>query len=456
VVLTGGNSRAVAADVALLYEAGQDYASAARHFHFAARNTAGLFAYPETVNLAERGLRALSSVAESRERDEQELALLQVLALSLMATRGYAAPEVEKVHRRSLELCLGLNETRRLMPVLWGLHTCETNAGNLETALKLAHQMRDLAESTRETTATVQSLHAFGTTLAFMGRLNESREALERIFTIQPLSQQSAGPVYLLDPSVTSLSMLARLLALMGYLDQAMERAALSVEAAQRLAHPQSIAYATFWVGWVHHARGEYEQCCRHVEPAMSFSQEHGLALFQEWGRVVRGSALMHLGRVTEGIAEIRKSMANQQSMGSLLERSYCLTLLAEALARQGANEEAVMLCDEALEFGRRTEGRCYEPETHRIRGELLIARGDVPAAEREFQKALRSAQERECRLLELRAAVSYYRLQEKVGDRAAGREVLTRVARWFVEGDSCPTLSEARSLIADVTVAEM
>ena len=46
------------------------------------------------------------------------------------------------------------------------------------------------------------------------------------------------------------------------------------------------------------------------------------LPQIREWGRVVRGSALTRLGRVAEGIAEMRQSLDNQLAMRSLLERS--------------------------------------------------------------------------------------------------------------------------------------
>jgi predicted ATPase len=96
VALTGGTLRGVAADVALLFEAARDYAGAAIYFHHAARNAAGLFAYPEAVILCERGLQALALTPKSREGDTQELDRLVILSLGSWR-RGYASPKVGKV-----------------------------------------------------------------------------------------------------------------------------------------------------------------------------------------------------------------------------------------------------------------------------------------------------------------------------------------------------------------------
>jgi tetratricopeptide (TPR) repeat protein len=455
VALTGGTSRDVAADVAMLFEGGRDYAKAALHFFHAARNAARLFAYPEAVILSEHGLGVLALTPESRERDAQELGLRLILNLALMATRGYAAPEVEASHRRSLELCRKCQETRRLPAVLWGLHTCEVNRGQLMYSLELAHRLEDLAKQTQDTATTIQSLHALGTSLAFMGRLTEAHDVLERIFALEAASPQPSGSaLFLLDARVTSTSMMARLLTYLGHLDRALERAAESLEYARSLAHPQSIAYATFWLGWIRHAIGDHEESCRDLEVAMNLSHEYGLALILEWGRVVRGSVWARLGRIDEGIGEIRESLRRQQAMGSLLERSYCLTLLAEALGLEGSYSEAASLCDEALEFARRTEGRSYEPETHRVRGELMLNMGadSLPLIQQELETAIHIARERKCRLLELRAAVGYFRVQQRTGTSPSARPLLTSAVASF-GNQTFPILSEARGLLEIGTI---
>jgi tetratricopeptide (TPR) repeat protein len=385
VTLAGDTGPAVSAEVALLFESGRDSDRAAHYFLHAARHAVSVFAYPEGAILCVRGLDSLLSIPESRERDARELEFSLILGMAQMATHGYAAPEVESIHRRSRELCLRLNEKRRLVQVLWGLHTCLINAGELIAALKLAREMRQLADALADPASITESLHALGTTLAFMGDLVVAREALERFFTLSPVGQHRfCGSLYVLDPCVTSLSMLARVLARMGFLDEAVEKAATSVALAEELAHPPSVAYATFWIGWLCHARGEHTKACTHLEAAMALSRTHGLPQILEWGRVVRGSSLAHLGRIEEGITEIRISLDNQLAMRCLLERPYCLTLLAEALLLVKGYREALELCDEALQIASNTEGRSYDVQTNQIRKAALLALNlEVPTPSR-------------------------------------------------------------------------
>jgi tetratricopeptide (TPR) repeat protein len=373
VALNGDTSRSMAAEVAFLFECGRDDGRASEFYLRAARYAASLFAYPEAIVLCERGLAGLRLLPESRERDARELRFTQILGLAQMATCGFAAPEVEKTHRRSRELCLRLNEKGRLVKALWGIHTCVINAGELARALELAQEMRRVADESKDPVSIVESLHALGTTCAFMGNLADARQALESILTVLPSADHKFSPsVYVLDTYVTTLSMLARVLARLGLAQESLERARSSLSFANELAHPPSVAYATFWVGWIRHACGEFALACSPLEAAMLLGRKHGLPQIVEWGRVVHGSSLAHLGRVADGISEMRTSLDNQLAMHSLLERPYCLTLLAEALVWASRAKEALMICDEALQIAEQTHARSYEEETHRIRRNAL------------------------------------------------------------------------------------
>jgi tetratricopeptide (TPR) repeat protein len=383
VALNGDTSRSMAAEVALLFECGRDDGRASEFYLRAARYAASLFAYPEAIVLCERGLASLRLLPESRERDARELRFTQILALAQMATCGFAAPEAEKTHRRSRELCLRLNENGRLVKALWGIHTCVINAGELARALELAQEMRRVADESKDPVAIVESLHALGTTWAFMGNLVDARRALESILTVLPSDEHRFSPsVYVLDTYVTTLSMLARVLARLGFAQESLERARSSLSFANELAHPPSVAYATFWVGWMRHACGEYALGCSPLEAAMLLGHKHSLPQIVEWGRVVHGSCLAHLGNVADGMSEMQTSLDNQLAMHCLLERPYCLTLLAEALVLAGRAQEALILCDEALQIAHRTHARSYEEETHQIRRNALNLLKNEPSGD--------------------------------------------------------------------------
>ena len=63
----------------------------------------------------------MATLPETPARARQELDLQMALAPALMASKGYAAPEVEHTYARAQELCRQVGETTQLFPALRGL-----------------------------------------------------------------------------------------------------------------------------------------------------------------------------------------------------------------------------------------------------------------------------------------------------------------------------------------------
>src|SRR5262249_42045578 len=117
----GEHSAAVAAELALLFEAARQPARAIEYFLQAARNAVRVFAHHEAVGLARRGLALLEKLPDPPARARQELTLLLALGVSLVATQGFASPDVEQTYVRARALCLRAEDTSTLFPVLYGL-----------------------------------------------------------------------------------------------------------------------------------------------------------------------------------------------------------------------------------------------------------------------------------------------------------------------------------------------
>ncbi|HEY7411790.1 MAG TPA: protein kinase, partial [Vicinamibacteria bacterium] len=254
----GDTMPALAADLAVLFETARDFARAAPFFLSASRHAARLFAYPEAALLAQRGLRAVEALPDGDERIRLEHPLSVTLGISLMATRGYAAPEVEAAYRRSRDLALRLEDDRRVFPAQWALWTVLLISARLREALEVAGQMGAAAAASSEPAIGVEALHALGVTTCYLGRMTEGcvylRQALERY---DPARHAYFTSLYVLDPMLSSLCLLARFEVLQGRLDEALQHGTAALDHARRLGHEQSIAYATFFQGWIRHERGE-------------------------------------------------------------------------------------------------------------------------------------------------------------------------------------------------------
>ena len=137
----GDRAGEIAAELAVHFEQGRDYQRAAKYLQKAADNAIRRFAYREAVGLARRGLELLLKLPDTAERAEQELCLQLTLGVPLVATEGYAAPEVGHVYLRARELCQQLGETPDISEVLWGLRSFHALRAELGTAREIAEEV---------------------------------------------------------------------------------------------------------------------------------------------------------------------------------------------------------------------------------------------------------------------------------------------------------------------------
>jgi len=136
----------------------------------------------------------------------------------------------------------------------------------------------------------------------------------------------------------------------------------------------------------------------------------------------------------------------------------FYLAFLAEAHLRCGQVEAGVRVIDEALRLTATHFDRFWEPELHRLRGELLLAHAGPPPLTPDrgaadvaacFQRALDIARQQGAKALELRAAMSLSQWWQTQGKADAARALLTEMYGWFTEGFDTADLQAARTLLA-------
>jgi predicted ATPase len=145
-IIYGDRAAEIGTELAVHFERGRDYRRAATYLHKAADNAIRRFAYREAVGIARKGLELLARLPDSPERADQELGLQLTLGVPLVATEGYAAPDVGSVYSRARELCRQLGETPAISEVLWGLRTFYALRSDWAPAREIAEEVLSLAE----------------------------------------------------------------------------------------------------------------------------------------------------------------------------------------------------------------------------------------------------------------------------------------------------------------------
>ena len=79
-----------------------------------------------------------------------ELDLRTALGAPLIASRGYAAPEVESTYARARELSERLGGSPQFANIVWGLWVRYLSRGSIGAALEMAEQYRAIAERTQD------------------------------------------------------------------------------------------------------------------------------------------------------------------------------------------------------------------------------------------------------------------------------------------------------------------
>ena len=110
--------------------------------------------------------------------------------------------------------------------------------------------------------------------------------------------------------------------------------------------------------------------------------------------------------------------------------------------------KEAKLLLEEALASTEVSGERWWQAELHRLRGRLLVARGQHDEGEACFRRAIEVSRGQRARTLELRAATSLARLWSDRGRNAEARDLLAPIYCWFTEGFGTLDLKEAKILL--------
>jgi class 3 adenylate cyclase/predicted ATPase len=407
-------------------------------------------ALTEAISHLTRGLEVISTLPPSSGRDAGELELRTLLGAALIATRGFASPEVEQTYGRARVLCRQMGDTPKIFPVLFGLWAFYLVRADLPATRELVDQLWQLARGAQDSALLSVAHRAMATTFHFQGEFVLAQEhEVQGIALYDSQEHSSLALLYGEHPAVVCQCFAAHDLWYLGYPDRALVSIQDALTRAQQLAHPFMLVHTLDFAAWLHLYRREGQLTREQAEADIALATEHKIAFFLAHGTIFRGWALVEQGRGTEGIAQIRQGLAAYRATGAECERPYLLALQAEAYGKVGQPEEGMLVLEEALADVRRG-WRCCEAELYRLKGELLLEVSAEGKAEAEacFHKALDIARHQQARSLELRAAVSLSRLWQGQGKRAAAHQLLLAIYDWFSEGFETTDLREARVLL--------
>jgi tetratricopeptide (TPR) repeat protein len=457
--LYGEQSEQVAVQLARHFQEAGLTEKAIEYLRQAGERARRLSANKEAIAHFTQALALLETLPDTPERTQQELTIQIALGTALIATQGFAAPEVGKTYARARVLCQQVGETPQLLSVLHGLHRYYIVRAEYQTARELGEQVLHLAQGEPDPTFLVPAHRVLGSSSYYMGEFGPAQEHFEQgVALYQPQQHQAHVLLYGQDEGVACLSYAALLLWYLGYPDQAFKRIREALSLARELSHPYSLAYALTLTVWLHRCRRERQATQERAEALIALATEMGFSFFLAMGTFLRGWALAVQGQGQEGLIQMRQGLAGHLATGANLGQASLFPVsLAEAYGNVGQIKAGLAVLLEALTMAHSNGERCWEAELYRLKGELLLKAvgeggsvlvDDELSPEACFLKAIEVAHQQEAKLYELRATVSLSRLWQGQGQAEEARQMLTKIYDWFTEGFDTPDLTEAKALL--------
>ncbi|MYC75862.1 AAA family ATPase [Candidatus Poribacteria bacterium] len=443
---------------------------------------------------------------------QRELELQTILGSALIATKGYAAREVEVAYTRARELLETLeskeptidgdtdasldNIKDRRFPILFGLWLSHLVRGRFLSARELGEQCFVIAKQVSDPAFEVEAHRALGSTLYY---LSEFKSALAHLEAGIEIYQPQLHPVptflhFVADPGMTLLAYSAPLLWCLGYPLQAEARLAESARIGKDRSHPFSDAVLLYFTTVLNQHQDEVEKVETAATEMLQICQEHGFSLWEAAATVMKGWALTSssfnetqarnemegdsntetpkeqatdtypqgtIKKSEEGISMIRKGIAAWEKTRAELQLPLFLALLAQAYQRAGQYTLALQTLDSALSVVTRTGERAYDAELTRRKGELCLVLSTetetvggkdttaaIAKAESYFQEALAIARRQGAKSWELRAALSLSELWCTQDRRREAYNLLRPIYLWFSEGFDTKDLRHAKHLL--------
>ena len=182
----------------------------------------------------------------------------------MIAVKGYAAVEVERVYSRAWELCESVGDNPHDWQVLHGLWRLRHDRAEYGTAVTVAKQLMDLAERRSDTGLIVAGHRALFYSQAALGDLKDVRwHHMSKVEALYD-RDRDRGLAYRLgraDPKVATFCQGAWFIWALGYANEALRHNMVALTLAREINHPFSEAAALSYMAGRTRFEAKQERC---------------------------------------------------------------------------------------------------------------------------------------------------------------------------------------------------
>jgi DNA-binding SARP family transcriptional activator/tetratricopeptide (TPR) repeat protein len=350
---------AVSALLAEQYARGGRPGRAVDYYRRAADVAAGRFAHAEAIRLHKRALSIVRSLPEGRDRDGQELALLEAMSAPLNARYGYSSPELQQALERSVALAQSLGRKDSVRTGLVALWSAWFVQGRTADGYQTATRALVLGGPDSEPSGPAH--FAVGASALSLGRPAEALRHLELA------ARLASGAVSLsigTRPDVHGAAFVAHAHWLLGHDDDALAACQGAISLARSIDHPYSLAIALAYACITYQMRHDLPELRDTVDELRELCERYGFAYYREWVLILDGWSATD----GSGIDLARRGISNLRAQGAFARMPYWLSLQADMSIRNDRPDAARATLDAALAAGHARDDLWWLPEVMRMR----------------------------------------------------------------------------------------
>lgn len=403
-----------------------------------------------------RAIELLEGLPASPERDRRELAARLGMGGAIIATRGYAALDVEKNYARARVICRSLGDPPETFPVLYGLWVFNLARSHRAPTLDHAEQLLSFVSRTRIPAQELSAYFAHGCTLLYVGQFDKALAAFdEALARYKPSEHWSLVRFYGDDHGLFSQVYVNWILVLSGKIDLARRKAEEVLALAEELHDPLALAMVTVLSMLIYRDMRDGQRALDLAERAIRIAEENSFPFWASNAHIGRGWFRVWARGESEGIAEIQGGLAFFDLIEQKLPLTYWSGYLIDALLLTGQHDEGLALADRCIGWAEVNVDAFYLPDLYRQKAELLLGK-DAASTEAEacYQRGLSYAAASGADFLGLRCAASYARWLQKNGRVAEARAKLAEARAKLTEGSSMKDVVEADALLSQLQEA--
>jgi predicted ATPase/DNA-binding SARP family transcriptional activator len=362
--------------------------------------------YTEAIQYFNQALSLIQNLPESAQLDQLELELLVTLGGPLIATQGFASPQIERNFARARTLCFRMKQDNSLHPVLSGLSTFYFVRAKFPIAHEIATLNLQLAKRTRVPAQLEEAHRIFGIICNCMGQFKSATDHLLCAMQhYQSLDIRPEAGFAEIDAQVSTLSWLATACTYLGEQEKASDYGDKAWRLAKQIKHPHSEAFCLHILIMSAQLETNLELVEQLCNAQIELSGKHGFSFWQAYGQFHQGWVLT--SNQEKGIQLMISAIDAYRLTGAQSLIPYFLTLLAEAEARLREVETGINRINEAIENIECTQERFYEAEVYRMKADLTLRLPGDYAGEAEifFHEAINISRRQGAKFLEKRAS---------------------------------------------------